>query len=126
MGIYVNHLRQDKFFWFFFFLNMVEADFRGTKECINLDLDFFSVIWDFLSFYYQLKFRQRQKIPSWGHITLSVYHQIAVRGRKSPLMGYCWSSCNCLWLHISQRMMWYRTLSLPEFFSPQTSYCMSV
>lgn len=26
---------------FFFFLNMVEADFRGTKECINLDLDFF-------------------------------------------------------------------------------------
>lgn len=122
MGIYINHLMQDNFLFvlggfFFFFLNMVEADFRGTKECINLDLDFFSVIREFFSFYYQLKFRQRQRIPSCGHITLSVYHQIAVRGRKSPLVGYyCWSSCNCLWLHISQRIMWYRAFSLLLFF----------
>lgn len=49
MGININHLMQDNFlfvlsgfFGFFsFFLNMVEADFRRTKECINLDLDFF-------------------------------------------------------------------------------------
>lgn len=82
-------------------------------------LGFFSVIRDFFfSFYYQLKFRQRQKIPNCGHITLSVYHQIAVRGRKSPLMCYCWSSYNCLWLHINQRIMWYRTFSLPEVFFP--------
>lgn len=55
MGIYINHLMQDNFLFvlggfFFFFLNMVEADFRGTKECINLDLDFFSVIREFFLF----------------------------------------------------------------------------
>lgn len=46
MAINISHLMQDNFLFvlggvFFFFLNMVEADFRGRKECNNLDLDFF-------------------------------------------------------------------------------------
>lgn len=102
---------------------MAEADFRERKERINL-ASFCNM--RFLSFYYQLKFRQRQKIPNCGRITLSVSHQVAVRGRKSPLMCYGWSSCNCLWLHINQRIMWYRNCSLPKFFTPKTSCYVSV
>lgn len=46
MGINIYHLMQDNFLFvlggmFFFLLNMVEADYRGTKECTSPDLDFF-------------------------------------------------------------------------------------
>lgn len=54
MGITIYHLMQENFLFvlggvFFFFLNMVEADYRGTKERTNPDLDF-SCIMRFLIF----------------------------------------------------------------------------
>lgn len=46
MGINSYPLMQGNFLFvlvglFLFLLNMVETDYRGTKECTNPDLDFF-------------------------------------------------------------------------------------
>lgn len=69
MGINTYHPMENNFLFvlggfFFFLLNMVEADYRGTKECSNPGLDFFFCNMRFLLFitiYYQWKFRQRQE-----------------------------------------------------------------